>query len=57
MRVCDYPGEPPETPMPVCPVCGWEFEKLYLNRNGEVIGCDNEIDEVTVEQWEEDNGI
>lgn len=57
MRVCDYPGEPPEKPMPICPVCGWEFEKLYLNRNGEVIGCDNEIDEVTVEQWEEDNGI
>ena len=38
-----------------CPVCGCECVKIYTNLNGEVIGCDNEINEWEAEEWEEWN--
>lgn len=42
--VHDYPGPPPETPVPVCPVCNSECEEVYLNENGEVVCCNNCLD-------------
>ena len=43
--VHDYP-EPVEEPVPVCPVCGAECEKLYMIGN-DVVGCDECM-------WEQD---
>lgn len=39
--VHDYPGPPPEEPMPICPVCGWETDTLIRDKYGEFVGCDN----------------
>ena len=30
----------PEAPAPVCPVCGEEAETLYVDIDGDVLGCD-----------------
>jgi len=30
----------PDAPAPICPVCGDEAEEFYLDRDGDVIGCD-----------------
>ena len=39
--VNDYPGPPPEAPVPVCPVCGAECEEVYIeNYTGNVVCCD-----------------
>jgi hypothetical protein len=52
--VRDYPGEPPEKrPVPVCPVCGWECETIYLDTNRNPVGCDNCIDAMDAYEWEE----
>lgn len=42
--VHDYPGPPPEDPMPVCPECGEECDTLYRDRTGQIVGCENCID-------------
>lgn len=32
---------PPEDPAPVlCPICEEECEEVYINRAGDVVGCD-----------------
>lgn len=51
--VHDYPGPPPEKPVPVCPVCGMECETLYLDMNRNRIGCENCINAVDAYEWEE----
>lgn len=55
--VTDYPNPPDEEPMPVCPICGQETDTLYLNRDGEVVGCDNIgcVHAVDAYIWEENN--
>ena len=30
----------PQKPMPVCPVCGAETDTFVVNRDGQVVGCD-----------------
>ena len=56
--VHDYPDPPDEGPVPVCPVCGNECEKVYLNANGAVVFCDVCIDKVfwcrDAYEWMED---
>lgn len=54
--VHDYPGPPPEKPMPVCPVCGSECEEFYLDsvNNHEIVGCDVCIERVNAAMWQED---
>lgn len=56
--VHDYPGEPPEIPRPVCPVCGQECEEVTVNLNGEVLWCNNCIDDFVwvrnADDWWED---
>ena len=44
--VHDYPGPPPEKPLPVCPECHEECYTYYRNRAGEIIGCENCIDAI-----------
>ena len=39
--VNDYPGPPPEKPVPVCPVCGMECDTFYLDSNQNRVGCEN----------------
>ena len=51
-----YPDEPNEAPRTFCPVCGWECWKLWTNRNGEVVGCDNCLDEWDADEWRAENG-
>ena len=53
--VHDYPGPPPEEPMPVCPCCGEECSTIYLDTNNNPIGCDNCINAVDANFWEEYN--
>ena len=31
----------PETPAPICPICGEEAEEFYLDYGGDVVGCDH----------------
>jgi len=38
--VHDYPGPPPEGPVPHCPVCGEWCDRIYRNGAGEIVGCD-----------------
>lgn len=54
--VHDYPSPPPEKPMPVCPVCGWECKTIYLNVNRNPIGCDNCIDAVDAADYYDEEG-
>lgn len=53
--VMDYPGEPPQKPVPVCPVCGWDCNSYFINSNGEVIGCENCVKEMDAYEWREEN--
>ena len=41
----------PEPPPIVCPVCGDECKSFFV-LNGEVLGCENCIDEWDSEEWE-----
>ena len=40
---------------PVCPVCGFDCETLYLSVNGEVLGCDNCIETKDAREWWEEH--
>lgn len=51
--VHDYPS-PPEYTVPVCPVCGEECDRIYRNKNREIIGCDNCIYEQDAWEWAEE---
>ena len=52
--VYDYP-EPriPDDAIPRCPVCGAECFKVYRDRNHEVIGCDECVEEEDATDCEE----
>lgn len=39
---------------PICPVCGSECETVVLNKNGEVIGCDECLDIRDAQFWMEE---
>lgn len=43
---------PPEKPMiePVCPVCGAECDTFYVDKDGDVCGCD--VCRTAVDAWE-----
>ena len=41
-------GPPDPGPMPICPECGAETLKLYINDLGFVVGCDECIEPHTV---------
>lgn len=51
--VHDYPS-PPEKENPVCPVCGWECETIYLDTNRNPVGCENCIEAVEACEWKEE---
>jgi len=51
--VHDYP-EPPELDMPRCPECGEECEILYRNRIGEIVGCDNCLEQIDAYYYTEE---
>ena len=42
IREAEMYGYPPydEGPEPVCPICGKECETIYLDKDGEEVGCD-----------------
>lgn len=52
--VHDYP-EPPEQDMPICPECGEECETIYRGRDGQILGCENCVDELNAYDWSEMN--
>lgn len=43
--------EPPERTEVVCPRCGLEAGQLYRDIYGEVVGCENCIEEVDAEDY------
>ena len=51
--VNDYPT-PPEQPEIICPVCGFDCYTLYT-KDGEVVGCDNCIEEHDAYEWWDDH--
>jgi len=48
--VNDYPDPPQEGPFPICPVCGAETDTLYMDRHGDIFGCDECVK--TVDAWD-----
>ena len=42
--------DPPEAPIPVCPICGAETDTYYKNADGEIVGCDECVS--TIDAWE-----
>lgn len=44
--------DPPEPPMPRCPVCGEYFEEIFLGNWDEVLGCDHCVRTLSVWDWE-----
>ena len=40
LSIYDYYPEPPEEPLPRCPVCGEETDTFYQNQDGDIVGCD-----------------
>ena len=51
--VNDYP-DPPGFCNPVCPVCGEECERIFMDLNHNPIGCDNCVIEQDAMEWEEE---
>ena len=40
-RIPDYRLEPPAPkPIPACPYCGKECDTVYLDADGDIVGCD-----------------
>lgn len=54
--VHDYPS-PPEPDEAYCPVCGSACEKFYRSLNGEILGCDECIDEVDAFEYNEEQRV
>ena len=52
--VYDYP-EPPDQDMPRCPECGEECETIYRGRDGQILGCENCVEELNAYDWKEMN--
>lgn len=42
---------------PVCPVCGEECEKIYKDVWGNILGCDNCVEEMDAEEALEDEDL
>lgn len=54
-HIGEPPLDPPE-PKPVyCPVCREEAYKLYRGYWNDILGCDNCVTEIDVDEYEEDN--
>ena len=34
-----------------CPVCGWECDTIYLDINGNPIGCDNCVEAIDASDY------
>lgn len=43
-------GEPDE-PLAICPICGEEAETFYVDRGGDVVGCEYCIRNVDVDAY------
>lgn len=46
-----YGYEPPDPVEVVCPVCGADCRKYYRNLNGEILGCEECVEEVSAEDY------
>lgn len=53
LGLVDFP-DPPEQPMPRCPVCGEECETVYWDVNNQIVGCDNCLLELDAYEWYEE---
>ena len=51
--VHDYPEPPPETDTacPVCPVCGAECDTFHIDRDRDIVGCENCMSAVDAWDW------
>ena len=48
MERAGYP-DGKEPPYPVCPVCGQECSEIYKDASLDIIGCDNCVSEISME--------
>ncbi len=46
----ERPLEPPEAPVPRCPVCGEECHTMYRGIYGDISGCDGCVE--ALDAWE-----
>ena len=46
-----YGWEPPEPVEVVCPICGADCRQYYRNLNGEILGCEECVEEINAEEY------
>ena len=46
-----YGFDPPEPIEIVCPICGQDCRRYYRNLYGEILGCDECVEEVSAEDY------
>lgn len=50
----ERPLEPPENDMPRCPVCGEETEIIFIDKYGDVVGCEECVTTRNAYEWQEE---
>ena len=49
--------DPPDKPMPECPICGEGAEEIYMDWQGNVFGCNKCIITEDAQEWEEEHKL
>ena len=47
----DWLNPPPDLEPVCCPICEEECEEVYINRAGDVVGCDNCMSTLEAYEW------
>ena len=53
----DRPTDPPDNPMPECPICGEGATIIYVDHSWNAVGCNKCIREQDAVEWEEDHKL
>ena len=53
-NIPERPLEPPEYDMPRCPVCGAETQIIFIDKYGDVVGCEECITTRDAYEWQEE---
>lgn len=53
IRMTEETGYPVPVKWPRCPVCGQECSSVYRNGDGEIVACDNCLEELDAWDWQE----
>ena len=57
IRDAEMYGMPPydDGPDPVCPICGKDCETIYMDKDGDVFGCDQCIRTKDAWEWQDEH--